>query len=117
MIGTFPISDLKGTILGQMKMKTCTFDHQEVQCYVMPHNLKGELLLLSTVGKGMLIFYNYKYLNRELLLLSMTVSMGMLIFAGLGYALEKDEPDTMFYTLPQVLVLFWYWCWWYLHWY
>ena len=32
----------------------------------------------------------------------MTVSMGMLIFAGLGYALEKDEPDTMFYTLPQV---------------
>ena len=33
----------------------------------------------------------------------MTVSMGMLIFAGLGYALEKDEPDTMFYTLPQTL--------------
>ena len=29
--------------------------------------------------------------------------MGMLIFAGLGYALEKDEPDTMFYTLPQTL--------------
>ena len=40
---------------------------------------------------------------RELLLLCMTVSMGMLIFAGLGYALEKDEPDTMFYTLPQAL--------------
>jgi hypothetical protein len=40
---------------------------------------------------------------RELLLLVMTVSMGMLIFAGLGYALEKDEPDTMFYTLPQTL--------------
>ena len=39
---------------------------------------------------------------RELLLLSMTVSMGMLIFAGLAYALEKDEPGTMFYTLPQV---------------
>ena len=33
----------------------------------------------------------------------MTVSMGMLIFAGLAYALEKDEPDTMFYTLPQTL--------------
>jgi len=32
----------------------------------------------------------------------MTV-MGMLIFAGLAYALEKDEPDTMFYTLPQTL--------------
>ena len=46
-------------------------------------------------------------LPRELLLLTMTVSMGMLIFAGLGYALEKDEPNTMFYTLPQVgLVLF-----------
>ena len=43
---------------------------------------------------------------RELLLLSMTVSMGMLIFAGLGYALEKDEPDTMFYTLPQVSKMF-----------
>jgi len=41
--------------------------------------------------------------HRELLLLSMTVSMGMLIFAGLGYAVEKDEPDTMFYTLPQTL--------------
>ena len=41
--------------------------------------------------------------HRELLLLSMTVSMGMLIFAGLGYALENDEPDTMFYTLPQTL--------------
>ena len=33
----------------------------------------------------------------------MTVSMGMLIFAGLAYALEKDEPGTMFYTLPQTL--------------
>ena len=33
----------------------------------------------------------------------MTVSMGMLIFAGLAYALEKDEPDTMFYTLAQTL--------------
>ena len=42
-------------------------------------------------------------LPRELLLLTMTVSMGMLIFAGLGYALEKDEPNTMFYTLPQTL--------------
>jgi len=39
--------------------------------------------------------------HRELLLLSMTVSMGMLIFAGLGYALEKDEPNTMFYTCPR----------------
>ena len=44
-----------------------------------------------------------KEITRELLLLIMTVSMGMLIFAGLGYALEKDEPDTMFYTLPQTL--------------
>ena len=33
----------------------------------------------------------------------MTVSMGMLIFAGLAYALEKDEENTMFYTLPQAL--------------
>ena len=33
----------------------------------------------------------------------MTVSMCMLIMAGLAYALEKDEPDTMFYTLPQTL--------------
>merc|ERR1719347_871602 len=41
--------------------------------------------------------------HRELLLLCMTVSMGMLIFAGLGYALEKDEPESMFYTLPQTL--------------
>ena len=48
------------------------------------------------------IFITHFYC-RELLLLSMTVSMGMLIFAGLGYAVEKDEPDTMFYTLPQTL--------------
>ena len=41
-------------------------------------------------------------LCRELLLLTMTVSMCMLICAGMAYALEKDEPDTMFYTLPQV---------------
>ena len=41
--------------------------------------------------------------QRELLLLTMTVSMCMLIMAGLAYALEKDEPDTMFYTLPQTL--------------
>ena len=34
----------------------------------------------------------------------MTVSMGMLIFAGLGYALEKDEEKTQFYTLPQVWI-------------
>ena len=40
---------------------------------------------------------------RELLLLTMTVSMCMLICAGMAYALEKDEPDTMFYTLPQVM--------------
>ena len=33
----------------------------------------------------------------------MTVSMGMLIFAGLAYALEKDEHETEFYTLPQTL--------------
>ena len=33
----------------------------------------------------------------------MTVSMGMLIFAGLAYALERDEPNTTFYTLPQTL--------------
>ena len=42
-------------------------------------------------------------LCRELLLLTMTVSMCMLICAGMAYALEKDEPDTMFYTLPQVM--------------
>ena len=30
-------------------------------------------------------------------------SMGMLIFAGLAYALEKDEHETEFYTLPQTL--------------
>ena len=27
----------------------------------------------------------------------------MLIFAGLAYALEKDEHETEFYTLPQTL--------------
>ena len=41
--------------------------------------------------------------QRELLLLTMTVSMCMLICAGMAYALEKDEPETMFYTLPQTL--------------
>ena len=41
-----------------------------------------------------LVYYSFLHLQ---------FSMGMLIFAGLGYALEKDEPDTMFYTLPQTL--------------
>ena len=57
--------------------------------------LKSQMLKVLIIGAGTLF--------RELLLLSMTVSMGMLIFAGLAYALEKDEPDTMFYTLPQTL--------------
>ena len=59
----------------------------------------------NNVNVNVLSFVITKFfvLFRELLLLSMTVSMGMLIFAGLGYALEKDEPNTMFYTLPQTL--------------
>ena len=59
--------------------------------------------LFTTVSMGMCTCLTNHSTPRELLLLSMTVSMGMLIFAGLGYALEKDEPDTMFYTLPQTL--------------
>ena len=54
-------------------------------------------MLIVLIIRAKLFFF------RELLLLSMTVSMGMLIFAGLAYALEKDEPGTMFYTLPQTL--------------
>ena len=46
---------------------------------------------------------DFRIIRRELLLLTMTVSMCMLICAGMAYALEKDEPDTMFFTLPQTL--------------
>ena len=66
----------------------------QYDAYLMNYNTYF-LLLLKQI--------KYSLLYRELLLLSMTVSMGMLIFAGLGYAVEKDEPDTMFYTLPQTL--------------
>ena len=42
--------------------------------------------------------YSYK----ELGLLMLVVIMGMLIFSGLAYVGEKDEPGTMFISMPQV---------------
>ena len=62
----------------------------------------ANILFCFSMNRSVWIENVHNDFHRELLLLSMTVSMGMLIFAGLGYALEKDEPDTMFYTLPQV---------------
>ena len=63
----------------------------------------GQHLFPSTGWGSIALLSQDQYSSRELLLLTMTVSMGMLIFAGLAYALEKDEPDTTFYTLPQTL--------------
>ena len=40
---------------------------------------------------------------KELGLLMLVVIMGMLIFSGLAYVGEKDEPDTMFISMPQVI--------------
>ena len=40
---------------------------------------------------------------KELGLLMLVVIMGMLIFSGLAYVGEKDEKDTMFISMPQVL--------------
>ena len=34
----------------------------------------------------------------------LVVIMGMLIFSGLAYVGEKDEPDTMFISMPQVKI-------------
>jgi len=48
---------------------------------------------------GMTLKNSYK----ELGLLMLVVIMGMLIFSGLAYVGEKDEPDTMFISMPQAL--------------
>ena len=33
----------------------------------------------------------------------LVVVMGMMIFSGLAYVSEKDEEDTMFISMPQVV--------------
>ena len=35
----------------------------------------------------------------------LVVIMGMLIFNGLAYVSEKDEPDTRFISMPEVIFL------------
>ena len=35
----------------------------------------------------------------------LVVIMGMLIFSGLAYVSEKDEEDTKFISMPQVIVV------------
>ena len=40
---------------------------------------------------------------KELGLLMLVVIMGMLIFSGLAYVGEKDEPGTMFDSMPTAL--------------
>ena len=40
---------------------------------------------------------------KELGLLALVVIMGMLIFSGLAYVGEKDEPGTMFDSMPTAL--------------
>ena len=40
---------------------------------------------------------------KELGLLMLVVIMGMLIFSGLAYVGEKDEEETMFISMPQVM--------------
>ena len=42
---------------------------------------------------------------KELGLLMLVVIMGMLIFSGLAYVSEKNEPDTKFISMPQVIFL------------
>ena len=34
----------------------------------------------------------------------LVVIMGMLIFSGLAYVSEKDEENTMFISMPQVII-------------
>ena len=47
----------------------------------------------------MSLTFSYK----ELGLLMLVVIMGMLIFSGLAYVGEKDEPGTMFDSMPTAL--------------
>ena len=48
---------------------------------------------------GLTLKHSYK----ELGLLMLVVIMGMLIFSGLAYVGEKDEPGTMFDSMPTAL--------------
>ena len=43
---------------------------------------------------------------KELGLLMLVVIMGMLIFSGLAYVSEKDETDTKFISMPQVIKIY-----------
>ena len=52
----------------------------------------------SILASDWLMCFSYK----ELGLLMLVVIMGMLIFSGLAYVGEKDEPGTMFISMPQV---------------
>ena len=52
---------------------------------------------LQTLG------YTIKNSYKELGLLMLVVFMGMLIFSGLAYVSEKDQKDTAFISMPQVM--------------
>ena len=45
----------------------------------------------------------YMFSYKELGLLMLVVIMGMLIFSGLAYVSEKDEENTNFISMPQVM--------------
>ena len=47
-----------------------------------------------------MFFSSYK----ELGLLMLVVIMGMLIFSGLAYVSEKNEENTAFISMPQVML-------------
>ena len=50
------------------------------------------------------IVYTVKTSYKDLGLLFSLVFMGMLVFGSLLYYAENGEPDTGFYSIPQVLV-------------
>ena len=48
------------------------------------------------------VFFLNSY--KELGLLMLVVIMGMLIFSGLAYVSEKNEENTAFISMPQVML-------------